>query len=65
MSPERQWWLRVLAVLRAPRPVFIALRETTQEELEARSEPVLALVLLAGMASVLATSTAAELADNP
>jgi hypothetical protein len=65
MSPERQWWLRVLAVLRSPRAVFVALREDSQEELDARSEPVLALVLLAGMAGVLATSTAAELADNP
>ena len=64
-SRERQWWLRVLAVLRSPRAVFVALRDTSQEELDARSEPVLALVLLAGMASVLATSTAAELADNP
>jgi hypothetical protein len=65
MSREREWWLRVLAVLRSPRAVFVALRDVTQEELDARSEPVLALVLLAGMASVLATSTAAELADDP
>jgi hypothetical protein len=65
MSPERQWWLRVLAVLSSPRAVFVALREASQEELDARSEPVLALVLLAGMAGVLATSTAAELADDP
>jgi hypothetical protein len=65
MSRDRQWWLRVLAVLRSPRAVFVALRETTQDDLDARSEPVLALVFLAGMAGVLATSTAAELADNP
>jgi hypothetical protein len=63
-SREREWWLRVLAVLRSPRAVFVALRDGSQEELEARSEPVLALVLLAGMAGVLATSTAAELADD-
>src|SRR5918999_745567 len=65
MNRERQWWLRVLAVLRSPRAVFVALRETSQDDLDARSEPVLALVFLAGMAGVLATSTAAELADNP
>lgn len=65
MSREREWWLRVLAVLSSPRAVFVALREGSQEELDARSEPVLALVLLAGMAGVLATSTAAELADDP
>jgi hypothetical protein len=64
-SRERQWWLRVLAVLSSPRAVFVALRDGSQAELEARSEPVLALVLLAGMAGVLATSTAAELADDP
>jgi hypothetical protein len=65
MSPERQWWLRVPAVLSSPRAVFVALRDGSQAELDARAEPVLALVLLAGMASVLATSTAAGLADNP
>jgi hypothetical protein len=65
MSPDREWWLRVLAVLRSPRAVFVALRESSPDELDARSEPVLALVLLAGMAGVLATSTAAELADDP
>jgi len=65
MSREREWWLRVLAVLSSPRAVFVALRETSQEDLDARSEPVLALVLLAGMGGVLTTSTAATLADNP
>jgi hypothetical protein len=65
MSREREWWLRVLAVLSSPRAVFVALRDGSQEELDARSEPVLALVLLAGMAGVLASSTAAELADDP
>ncbi len=65
MSREREWWLRLLAVLSSPRAVFVALRDGSQEELDARSEPVLALVLLAGMAGVLATSTAETLADSP
>lgn len=64
MSPERQWWLRVLGVLVAPRSVFVALRDTSQDAIDARQEPVLALVLLAGIAGVLATSTAATLADD-
>jgi hypothetical protein len=61
---ERQWWLRVPAVLVRPRAVFVALRETAQDDLDARQEPVLALILLAGIGGVLATSTAATLADS-
>jgi hypothetical protein len=64
VSPERQWWLRVPAVLVRPRAVFVALRETAQDDLDARQEPVLALILLAGIGGVLATSTAATLADS-
>ena len=59
MSREREWWLRVLAVLRSPRAVFVALRDVTQEELDARSEPVLALVLEAVPAPVAARITEA------
>ena len=42
------------AVLLAPRPVFVALRDEARDDLDARAEPILALVLLAGIASVLA-----------
>jgi hypothetical protein len=65
MSPEREWWLRVPAVLLGPRPVFVALRDTSQEQVDARQEPVLALVYLAGIAGVLGTSTAGALFDDP
>ncbi len=65
MSPEREWWLRVPGVLLGPRAVFVALRDDSQEQLDARQEPVLALVLLAGVAAVLGTSTAATLFDDP
>jgi hypothetical protein len=51
---ERAWWLRTLAVLQAPTPVFAALRDDSQEAAAARQEPVTAIVLLAGIASVLA-----------
>ncbi|HWH06057.1 MAG TPA: YIP1 family protein [Gaiellaceae bacterium] len=64
MSPERKWWLSLPGVLVSPRSVFAALREQSQPELDARQEPVLALVLLAGMGGVLATSTAGSLADS-
>lgn len=65
LSPDRAWWLRVPAVLLGPRPVFFALREEDPDDVAARSEPVLLLVLLAGMASVLATPTAGALLDKP
>ena len=65
MSPEREWWLRVPAVLLGPRPVFVALRDDSQEDVDARQEPVLALVYLAGIAAVLGTSTAGQLFDDP
>jgi hypothetical protein len=65
MNAEREWWLRVPAVLLSPRSVFAALREESTEDRDARAEPVLALVCLAGMAAALGTSTAATLYDNP
>ena len=64
MSPEREWWLRVPAVLLGPRAVFVALRDGSQEQVDARQEPVLALVYLAGIAAVLSTSTAGRLLDD-
>lgn len=65
MSPERQWWLRVPAVLLSPASVFAALREDSAEDVDARQEPVLALVVLAGIAAALATPTARTLFDDP
>jgi hypothetical protein len=60
----RDWWLRTLLVLQRPRPVFAALREDSREAASDRSEPVLLVVLLAGIAAVLATGTAAHLNDD-
>jgi hypothetical protein len=65
LSPERAWWLRVPAVLLSPRPVFYALREDDPDDVTARSEPILLVVLMAGAATVLATPTAGRLFDNP
>ena len=64
LSPDRAWWLRVPATLVSPRPVFFALRDDDPDDVAARSEPVLLLVLLAGMAAVLASPTAGGLLDK-
>ncbi len=63
-SPERQWWLRALAVIQAPRPVFAALRDSSPREAEAREEPVLAIVLLAGIAGILLAPETGRLLDE-
>lgn len=65
LSPDRAWWLRVPAVLLSPRPVFFALREDDPDDVVARSEPVLLLVLLAGAASFLMSPLASRILDNP
>ena len=65
LSAERAWWLRVPATLLSPRSVFFALREDDPDDVAARSEPLLLVILLAGIASVLATPTASDLLDSP
>lgn len=64
-SRERAWLLRALLVLQSPRPVFAALRDDSDEDLQARQEPVLALVWLSGMAAVLASPAMNNLLDDP
>jgi hypothetical protein len=65
VDPDREWWLRVPAVLLSPRSVFAALRNDQREDVEARAEPILALTLLAGVAVALGTTTARTLYDDP
>jgi Yip1 domain len=65
MDSDRDWWLRVPAVLLSPRSVFVALRDESRESLDARSEPVLALICLAGIAVALGTTAAGQLYDEP
>ena len=60
----RDWWLRTLLVLQRPRPVFVALRDEGTDAMADRAEPVLLIVVLAGIAGVLTTSTAAHLMDD-
>jgi hypothetical protein len=59
---QRDWWLRTLLVLQRPGVVFAALR--SDEELEQREEPILALLFLAGMAGVLSTDVASRILDD-
>ncbi len=65
-SPEKEWWLRALMVCQAPSSVFRAMRDDSDEQAEARQEPVIALVFLAGIASILTWSpTTGTLLDDP
>jgi hypothetical protein len=60
----RDWWLRTLLVLQRPKPVFVALRDESAESVSNRSEQVLLIVMLAGIAVVLSTATAGQLMDS-
>jgi len=64
-SPDKLWWLRTLAVFQSPKAVFAALRDDSPEQVEARQEPVLLLVLLAGIAGVLLAPSTGRLLDEP
>ena len=61
---ERSWWLRAPAVLVAPRAVFVALRDESDEAVEVRQEPLLAVAALAGIAAVLGSPVARELLND-
>ena len=62
---ERDWWLRALLVLQSPRSVFAPLRDDSDAAAEARQEPLVAVLFLAGIAGILATSVAGRLLDEP
>lgn len=62
---ERSWWLRAPAVLVAPRAVFVSLRDDSDEAMEARQEPLSAMIGLAGFAGVLGTPVARHLLNDP
>jgi hypothetical protein len=55
VDPDREWWLRLVAVLTRPRLVFLALRNEDEEDVEARQEPILLVILLAGIAALVLT----------
>jgi hypothetical protein len=61
---ERSWWLRAPAVLVAPRAVFVSLRDESDEAIEARQEPLTAIVGLAGISAVLGSPVARHLLND-
>ena len=54
-AADRRWWRLVPRVVTHPREVFVALRSDDETDVNARSEPILAIVLLAGIAGILLT----------
>jgi hypothetical protein len=61
---SRDWWRRVPRVLTAPRPVFAALANDDDVDVDARSEPVLAITILVGMAAVILTPAWGTVMDD-
>jgi hypothetical protein len=64
VADERVWLARAVFVLVSPRMVFDALRDDSDEAARSRSEAVLALVLLAGVASVLWAPNVGRIRDD-
>jgi hypothetical protein len=54
-AADGRWWRLVPRVVTHPREVFVALRSDDETDVNARSEPILAIVLLAGIAGILLT----------
>ena len=63
-AAAREWWRRVPRVVTAPRSVFAALAETDDADVDARSEPVLAITILAGMTCVILTPAWGTIMDD-
>ena len=64
VGDERFWLVQAVAVLVHPAEVFASLRDDSDQAAQARSEAVLALVLLAGIASVLWAPNTGRLLDD-
>ncbi len=60
----RRWWRLVPRILTRPTDVFLALRDDEDVDVDARSEPILAIVIVAGMAGILLTPAWATLIDD-
>jgi hypothetical protein len=63
-SLQRDWWLRALAIFQSPQTVFAAMRDESPSAFQARQEPLVAFIFLAGMAGVLSTTLAGRLLDD-
>lgn len=64
-APQLSWWKRAPLVLVAPRPIFAALRDESDEDAEERQEPLAATIALAGIATVLVTPTFRRMLNDP
>ena len=60
----RRWWRLVPRVLTRPTEVFVALRDDDEVDVDARAEPILAIVIVAGMAGILLTPAWGTLVDE-
>jgi hypothetical protein len=60
----RRWWRLLPGVLTGPSEVFVALRNDDETDVDARSEPILAIVIVAGMAGILLTPAWGTLLDG-
>jgi len=60
----RAWWRLLPRVLTHPNDVFDALQEEDETDVEARSEPILLVVIVAGMAGILLTPAWGTLLDD-
>lgn len=60
----RHWWGLLPRVVTHPVQVFEALREDDEDDVAARQEPILAIILLAGMAGAVITPTWGRLLDE-
>ena len=60
----RRWWHLVPRVLWRPTEVFVALQDEDEDDMDARSEPILAIVIVAGMAGILLTPAWGTLLDD-
>ena len=54
---ERNWWLRSLVVLVAPRAVFASLRDDSEEATQGRQDPLIVVAVLAAISVVLVSPT--------
>jgi hypothetical protein len=61
---DRAWFLRALLVLQSPRSVFAALRDDSDEVAGSRQDVAGALVWLAGISAILATTVSSTLQDD-
>jgi len=61
---ERSWWLRALVALAAPHAIFVQLRDESEDAVEARTEPLFAILALASISFVLVSPTFSRMLND-